>query len=170
MLGERARAAIDTTTSTSFACDLRKWLSIMETYEQGSHAYYATMPTDSLARLRDQMKELASFGFDQAKVAQRELGTRVRALLARNGMPSVAAPGFEAPSVVVSYTDDRDIQSGAKFAGLGLQTASGVPLQCDEPADFQTFRVGLFGLDKLRNVERTVGNLDVALRQLTVEA
>jgi aspartate aminotransferase-like enzyme len=85
-------------------------------------------------------------------------------------MPSVAAAGFEAPSVVVSYTDDKEIQSGAKFAGLGLQTASGVPLQCDEPADFQTFRVGLFGLDKLRNVERTVGNLDVALRQLTVEA
>jgi aspartate aminotransferase-like enzyme len=170
MLGARARAAIETTTSTSFACDLRKWLSIMETYEQGSHAYYATMPTDSLARLRDQMKELASFGFDQAKSAQRELGARVRALLARNGMPSVAAAGFEAPSVVVSYTDDEEIQSGAKFAGLGLQTASGVPLQCDEPADFQTFRVGLFGLDKLRNVERTVGNLDVVLRQLTVEA
>jgi len=169
MLSERARAAIDATTSTSFACDLKKWLQIMETYEQGGHAYYATMPTDSLARLRDSMRELDGFGFEAAKAAQQELGARVRKMLVAKGMPSVAAQGFQAPSVVVSYTDDKDIQSGRKLIGLGLQTAAGVPLQCDEPADFLTFRIGLFGLDKLRNVERTVRNLDTAFSQLTAE-
>ena len=169
LLSERARAAIDATTSTSFACDLKKWLQIMETYEQGGHAYYATMPTDSLARLRDSMRELDGFGFEAAKAAQQELGARVRKMLVAKGMPSVAAQGFQAPSVVVSYTDDRDIQSGRKLIGLGLQTAAGVPLQCDEPADFLTFRIGLFGLDKLRNVERTVRNLDTAFSQLTAD-
>jgi aspartate aminotransferase-like enzyme len=170
MLSERARTAIDGTTSTSFACDLRKWLQIMETYEGGGHAYYATMPTDSLARLRDAMRELEGFGFDAAKAAQQDLGARVRKLLVSKGMASVAAPGFQAPSVVVSYTDDADIQSGRKLIGLGLQTAAGVPLQCDEPADFMTFRIGLFGLDKLRNVERTVRNLDTAFSQLMADA
>ena len=169
MLSERARAAIDATSSTSFACDLKKWLQIMETYEQGGHAYYATMPTDSLARLRDSMRELDGFGFEAAKAAQQELGARVRKMLVAKGMPSVAAQGFQAPSVVVSYTDDKDIQSGRKLIGLGLQTAAGVPLQCDEPADFLTFRIGLFGLDKLRNVERTVRNLDTAFSQLTAD-
>ena len=170
MLSERARASIDGTTSTSFACDLRKWLQIMETYEGGGHAYYATMPTDSLARLRDAMRELEAFGFDAAKAAQQDLGARVRKMLVGKGMASVAAPGFQAPSVVVSYTDDADIQSGRKLIGLGLQTAAGVPLQCDEPADFMTFRIGLFGLDTLRNVERTVRNLDSAFSQLMADA
>jgi aspartate aminotransferase-like enzyme len=170
MLSERARASIDGTTSTSFACDLRKWLQIMETYEGGGHAYYATMPTDSLARLRDAMRELEGFGFDAAKAAQQDLGARVRKMLVGKGMASVAAPGFQAPSVVVSYTDDADIQSGRKLIGLGLQTAAGVPLQCDEPADFMTFRIGLFGLDKLSNVERTVRNLDTAFSQLMADA
>ncbi len=170
MLSERARQAIDGTTSTSFACDLRKWLQIMETYEQGGHAYYATMPTDALAQLRDAMHELEGFGFDKAKSAQHSLGGRVRAMLADKRMRSVAAPGFQAPSVVVSYTDDKDIQSGRKLTSLGLQTAAGVPLQCDEPADFMSFRIGLFGLDKLRNVERTVASLDEAFSQLTVPA
>ncbi|HLW17203.1 MAG TPA: alanine--glyoxylate aminotransferase family protein [Actinomycetota bacterium] len=169
MLSERARAAIDETSSTSFACDLRKWLQIMETYQRGSHAYHATMPTDSLARLRDAMTELERFGFDNAKAAQQDLGDKVRRILVDKGMPSVAAPGFQAPTVVVSYTDDKDVQSGSKFIGVGLQTAAGVPLQCDEPSDFQTFRIGLFGLDKLRNVERTVRILDAALSQLTAE-
>ena len=169
MLSDRARAAIEGTTSTSFACDLRKWLQIMEAYEQGGHAYYATMPTDSLARLREAMQELEAFGFDKAKAAQQELGEKVRRMLAQKGIPSVAAPGFQAPTVVVSYTDDKDIQSGSKFVGLGLQTAAGVPLQCDEPADFRSFRIGLFGLDKLRNVDRTVKSLDVAFAQLRAE-
>jgi aspartate aminotransferase-like enzyme len=169
MLGERARNAIDDTTSTSFACDLRKWLSIMDAYKRGTHAYHATMPTDSIARLRDSMQELEGFGFERAKSAQQELGDKVRRLLAKRGMPSVAAPGFEAPTVVVSYTDDAGIQSGSRFIEAGLQTAAGVPLACDEPADFATFRIGLFGLDKLRNVERTVTSLDKAPAQLTAD-
>ena len=169
MLGERARDAIDDTTSTSFACDLRKWLSIMDAYKHGTHGYHATMPTDSIARLRESMQELGGFGFERAKSAQQELGDKVRRLLAKRGMASVAAPGFESPTVVVSYTDDAGIQSGSRFIEAGLQTAAGVPLQCDEGADFRTFRIGLFGLDKLRNVERTVASLDNALAQLTAD-
>jgi aspartate aminotransferase-like enzyme len=163
MLGERARAAIDGTTSSSFACDLRKWMQIMEAYEGGGHAYHATLPTDSLARLRDTMRETERFGFERARAAQQELGDRVRAMLAAKGFRSVAAKGFEAPGVVVSYTDDKEMQSGRRLLAQGVQAAAGVPLQCDEPADFQTFRVGLFGLDKLGNVERTVRLLDEAL-------
>jgi aspartate aminotransferase-like enzyme len=166
MLGKTARQRIEATSSSSFACDLRKWLQIMEAYESGGHAYHATMPTDALRVVRDAMFETRAFGFDKARAAQRELGERVRALLARHGFPSVAAPGFEAPGVVVSYTDDPDIRSGRKFAGLGLQTAAGVPLQCDEPADFSTFRIGLFGLDKLRDVDGAVGRLEEALSRL----
>jgi len=170
MLNQRARAAIDDTTSTSFACDLRKWLSIMEAYEKGGHAYHATLPTDSLARLRDTMKETERFGFEKARAAQQDLGTRVRALFAGHGFASVAAEGFQSPSVVVSYTDDKDVQSGRKFLDLGLQTAAGVPLQCDEGADFQSFRVGLFGLDKLGNLARTVTSLEQALAQIGAPA
>ena len=166
MLSARARAAIDATQSTSFAIDLKKWLQIMEAYEKGGHAYHATMPTDSLARLRDTMKETADWGFDRAKAAQQELGRKARAMLAKHGYRSVAAKGFEAPGVVVSYTDDPDVQSARKFIAEGLQTAAGVPLQCDEGPDFKTFRVGLFGLDKLRNVDRTVSNLERALEHL----
>ena len=169
MLGKRARAELDRTTSTSFACDLRKWLQIMEAYEQGGHAYYATMPTDALARLRDSMRELEAFGFARAKAAQQDLGAKVRRMLASKGYPSVAAAGFEAPSVVVCYTDDPEVQSGRKLAGLGLQIAAGVPLQCDEPADFRTFRIGLFGLDKLRTVDRTIASLDTGFSHLTAE-
>ncbi len=166
MLGELARAKIADTQSSSFACDLKKWLQIMEAYENGGHAYHATLPTDSLTRLRDAMQETESYGFAKVRAEQQELGDKVRALLAKKGFKSVAAEGFLAPGVVVSYTDDAGIQSGKKFLGLGLQTADGVPLQCDEPADFQSFRIGLFGLDKLHNVERTVGNLERALNQM----
>ena len=163
MLGRQARERIEKTTSTSYSCDLRKWLQIMEAYDKGGHLYHATLPTDSLATLRDVMKETEAYGFDKVKVEQQELGDKVRALLAARGFKSVAAPGFEAPGVVVSYTDDPDIHSGKKFAAVGLQTAAGVPLQCDEPADFRTFRLGLFGLEKLHNVERTVRSLKEAL-------
>ena len=166
MLGELARTRIEATTSTSFACDLRKWLQIMEAYEQGGHAYHATMPTDGLTRLRDVMKETEAYGFARVRAEQEELGAKVRALLAARGFPSVAAPGFEAPGVVVSYTTDDGIRSGARFAAAGLQTAAGVPLQCDEPAGFSTFRLGLFGLDKLHHVDRTVANLAAALDRL----
>ena len=135
-------------------------------YEKGGHAYHATMPTDSLRRLRDMMKEAEAYGFDQLREAQRELGDKVRALLVSKGIKSVAAEGFQAPGVIVSYTEDGGIQNGKKFLGAGLQIAAGVPLKCDEPEDFQSFRLGLFGLDKLQNVDRTVENLDEALRQI----
>jgi aspartate aminotransferase-like enzyme len=167
MLGERARERIESTTSSSFACDLRKWLQIMEAYENGGHAYHATMPTDALARVRDVMIETEHDGLDNVRARQLELGRRVRALLEARGFPSVAAPGFQAPGVVVSYTEDPEIQSGRRFLALGLQIAAGVPLQCDEPADFRTFRLGLFGLDKLRNVDRTVQTLEMTLNALT---
>ena len=170
MLSARARTAIETTTSTSYACDLRKWLQIMEAYEKGGYAYHGTLPTDALAALRDAMQETANDGFERVRAEQQELGDKVRALLARKGFRSVAARGFEAPGVVVSYTEDPDIQSGQKFLGQGLQTAAGVPLQCDEPADFRTFRIGLFGLDKLHNVERTVRNLEDALNRIAQTA
>jgi aspartate aminotransferase-like enzyme len=163
MLGERARAAIDGTTSSSYVCDLKKWLQIMEAYENGAHAYHATMPTDALTRLCEVMKETQAYGFDKVRAEQIELGTKVRALFESRGIASVAAEGFKAPGVVVSYTEDPEIQSSRKFLAAGLQTAAGVPLQCDEPADFMTFRVGLFGLDKWHNVDRTVAQLAAAL-------
>ncbi len=162
-MNDAARKRVMTTSSSSFSCDLRKWLEIMETYEQGGHAYHATMPTDSLTTFRDAMKETEANGFEKVRQKQQELGDRVRTLLTEKSVKSVAAPGFEAPSVVVSYTDDPDIKNGNKFAKLGLQIAAGVPLQCDEPEGFQTFRLGLFGLDKLNNIDRTVALLDDAL-------
>lgn len=168
MLSARARQAIDATTSTSFAMDLKKWLQIMETYEGGAHMYHATMPTDALTRLRTTMLETRQYGFAKVKAEQEELGRKVRALFERRGLASVAAEGFKAPGVVVSYTTDPEIQSGKKFLGQGLQTAAGVPLQCDEGSDFKTFRVGLFGLDKWHNVDRTVQQLQDALDRVGV--
>ncbi len=163
MLSEAAQVRVEATQSTSFACDLKKWLQIMQAYEQGGHAYHATMPSDALARFRDAMREAEAIGFATVREKQQELGDRVRALLASKGFKSVAAEGFEAPGVVVCYTTDASIKNGSKFAAQGLQIAAGVPLQCDEPADFQTFRLGLFGLDKLGNIERTVATLEQAL-------
>jgi aspartate aminotransferase-like enzyme len=165
MLGERARERIGGTKSTSFAMDLAKWLSIMETYEGGGHAYHATMPTDGLRRLRDLMAETESFGFERARQRQIELGRRVRAMLVERGLPSVAGPGFEAPCVVVSYTKDADIV--ARFGKAGAQVAAGVPLMCGEPADYRAFRIGLFGLDKLYDVDGTVARLEEALGRAT---
>jgi aspartate aminotransferase-like enzyme len=170
MLSERARAAIDGTASTSFAMDLKQWLRVMEAYEGGAHMYHATMPTDALTRLRETMKETRAYGWAKVKAEQEELGRRVRALFESRGLASVAAEGFKAPGVVVSYTSDPEIQSGKKFLGRGLQTAAGVPLQCDEGADFKTFRVGLFGLEKWHNIDRTVDQLKAALDQLGVVA
>ena len=166
MMNEAARDAALSGATTSFACDLGKWLEIMQAYENGGHAYHATMPTDALAVCRDVMKETEEYGFDKVRAEQQELGDKVRALLADKAMQSVAAPGFEAPGVVVCYTDDPDISTGKKFAAQGMQIAAGVPLQCDEPADFRTFRIGLFGLDKLHNVDRSVAALDKALDEI----
>ena len=166
MLSERARAAIDATTSTSFAADLKKWLQIMETYEGGGHAYHTTLPTDALTRTRDVMLETRAYGFERLRDEQLELGRKVRAMLESKGLRSVAAAGFQAPGVVVSYTDDDGLHSSKAFLGEGLQTASGVPLQCDEGPDFKTFRIGLFGLDKLHHPDRSVANLEAALGRI----
>ncbi len=166
MLSEAAVARLETTKSTSFAVDLAKWHQIMQAYINGGHAYHGTMPTDALTGFRDTMLETKEYGFDKVCEEQWELGRRVRALLASKGYKSVAAPGFEAPGVVVSYTDDPDIQNGKKFAAEGMQIAAGVPLMCDEPADFRTFRIGLFGLDKLHNVDGTIEKLEAVLNRV----
>lgn len=166
MLSERARQAIEGTQSSSFSCDLKKWMQIAEGYEKGQHAYHTTMPTDALVRLRDVMFETRDDGFERVRERQIELGAKVRALLESRGFPSVAAEGWKAPGVVVSYTTDPGIQNGRKFLEAGLQTAAGVPLQCGEGPEFQTFRLGLFGLDKWRNVDRTVGHLATALDRI----
>jgi aspartate aminotransferase-like enzyme len=163
MLSERARQAIDATQSTTFSMDLKKWLQIMETYEGGGHAYHTTLPTDALQRLRDTMKETQAYGFARVREEQIALGREVRDLLECSGFSSVASTGFQAPGVVVSYTTDPEIQNSKKFLAAGLQTAAGVPLQCDEGADFRTFRIGLFGLDKWHDVDSTVERLRVAL-------
>jgi aspartate aminotransferase-like enzyme len=170
MLSERARKAIDATQSTTFAMDLKKWLQIMETYESGGHAYHTTLPTDALVRLRDTMKETEAYGNDRVRQEQISLGRAVRDLTERHGFVSVAAEGFQAPGVVVSYTTDPEIQRSKKFLAVGLQTAAGVPLQCDEPADFRTFRIGLFGLDKWHDVPATLAHLEAALAAVVPEA
>jgi len=164
MMSERALARLGETKSTSFAADLGKWYQIMQAYEKGGHAYHATMPTDALVKFRDTMVETREIGFDLLRARQIELGAKIRALLAEFGFASVAAPGFEAPGVVVCYTDDPAIQNGSKFTAQGMQIAAGVPLQCDEPADFRTFRLGLFGLDKLGNVDGAVAKVRAALK------
>lgn len=166
MLGERAMARIEATTSTSFALDLRKWLQIMRAYEGGGHAYHATLPTDGLTQLRDVMQEAMTIGLEELRQAQVRLGAEVRALLEGRGIRSVAAPGFQAPCVVVSYTDRPDWQNARAFAAQGLQVAAGVPLACDEPEGFSSFRIGLFGLDKLTNVQRSVASLKGALDRM----
>lgn len=166
MLSDAALTQMSSTTSSSFACDLGKWHQIMQAYEGGGHAYHATMPTDGLRKLCDTMLETEKYGFKEVYSEQQALGDAVRALLESRGFKSVAADGFQAPGVVVSYTDDPEIQNGKKFLEKGLQIAAGVPLQCDEPADFKTFRIGLFGLDKLHDVGATVARLEAALKSL----
>lgn len=166
MLNRRGLERLDETESTSFAVDLRKWHDIMMAYVNGGHAYHSTMPTDALTVFRDRMIETREFGFERACKQQWNLGGAVRELLARRGFKSVAAADFKAPGVVVSYTSDPDFQSGRKFMDEGMQIAAGVPLMCDEPADFSTFRIGLFGLDKLGDVDGTVARLEQVLDNL----
>jgi aspartate aminotransferase-like enzyme len=163
MLSERARVAIESSTSSSFASDLKKWLQVMEAYEAGGHLYHTTMPTDALTQTRDVMLETEAYGFERLRQEQWTLGRAVRTMLERRGFRPVAAPGFQSPGVVVSHTDDAGLHSAKAFIAEGLQTASGVPLQCDEPADFKTFRIGLFGLDKLHNPQAAVQRLELAL-------
>ncbi len=166
MLSKAALERMEETTSSSFACNLKTWHNIMQAYVNGGHAYHATLPTDALKAFRDAMQETGALGWENIKAAQQELGDRVRAALKSRGIASVAAAGFEAPGVVVSYTDDAEIKSGRKFAALGMQIAAGVPLQCDEPEGFSTFRLGLFGLDKLADIDGTVARLETALDQV----
>ena len=166
MLSSDAAEKINETKSTSYSCDLLKWLQIMQAYESGGHAYHATMPTDAIKHFRDTVNETAEFGFDNARKKQQELGDKVSALLERNNITSVAAKGFQAPGVVVSYTTDKEIQNGSKFKDIGMQIAAGVPLQCDEGDDYQTFRLGLFGLDKLKDVDAVVKKLEQAINQI----
>jgi aspartate aminotransferase-like enzyme len=162
MLSARALERMESTRSDSFACDLAAWLKVMRAYEGGGHAYHATMPTDSLVRVRDVMREGFDIGLPRLMQAQAELGARVRDSLRRRGVASLAAPGFEAPGVVVSYTRDPAIQSAQAFVAAGVQIAAGVPLACDEPKDFMSFRIGLFGLDKLLDVAGAVQRLEAA--------
>ncbi len=166
MLSKRALARLDETTSDSFALDLKKWRAIMQAYEDGGHAYHATMPTDALRMFRDTMAETKEYGFKRLREAQWKLGNGVREMLAKKGVTSVAAEGFGAPGVVVSYTDDPQIQNGKKFADQGMQIAAGVPLAVDEPEGFMTFRLGLFGLDKLYDVNGTLSRLKTVLDQV----
>jgi len=166
MLSSDAAEKINETKSTSYSCDLLKWLQIMQAYESGGHAYHATMPTDAIKHFRDTVNETAEFGFENARKKQQELGDKVRALLQRYNINSVAAKGFHAPGVVVSYTTDKEIQNGSKFKDIGMQIAAGVPLQCDEGDDYQTFRLGLFGLDKLKDVDAVVKKLEQAIKQV----
>ncbi|MDB9938992.1 aminotransferase class V-fold PLP-dependent enzyme [Candidatus Thioglobus sp.] len=166
MLSSNASKKIHETQSTSYSCDLLKWLQIMQAYENGGHAYHATMPTDAIKHFRNTINETAEFGFDNARQKQQELGDRVRGLLSKYNFISVAADGFLAPGVVVSYTSDKEIHNGAKFKDMGMQIAAGVPLKCDEGDDYQTFRLGLFGLDKLKDVDAAVDRLEVAFKQL----
>ena len=163
MMSALAEERLATTQSSSFACNLATWRNIMVAYENGGHAYHATMPTDALRAFRDVMAETETYGFDKVKADQGELGRRVRETLTARGIVSVAADGFAAPGVVVSFTGDGDVKNGSKFAAAGIQIAGGVPLQVGERDDYSTFRLGLFGLDKLANIDRTVKSLDAAL-------
>ena len=166
MLSANALAEMEKTTSSSFACNLKQWHNIMQAYENGGHAYHATLPTDALTKFRDAMLETKEYGFEKVRNEQIELGQKVRALLESKGIKSVAAEGFKAPGVVVNYTADSDMQNGKKFAAQGMQAAAGVPLQCDEGPDYKSFRLGLFGLDKLHNIDRTVAKLESVLDQI----
>jgi len=166
MLAPKAIQILSQTKSTSFACDLKKWHEIMRIYEDGGHAYHTTMPTDGIRNFYLSVKETQAFGLEKAKDSQTKLGRKIRGLLEGNGFPSVAANNFHAPGVVVSYTSDPKIQTGEAFRQLGLQVAAGVPLKCDEGNDYHTFRIGLFGLDKLKNHDRTIQSLQQTIEKL----
>jgi len=163
MLSDAAVKKVDSTESDSFSIDLKQWLNIMRAYENGGHAYHATMPTDSLRQFRDAVNEAKAIGFDKLCDAQWTLGKRIREVLEAKGVESVAAEGFKAPGVVVSYTDRDDMHKGSAFAEIGVQIAAGVPLKVGEPDNFKTFRLGLFGLDKLTDIDGTVERFEKAL-------
>lgn len=166
MLSPLAVERMQTSTSSSFACDLKKWHQIMQAFEDGGHAYHCTMPTDALVKFGTVIEEMKTIGFDKVCAMQQQLGDRTREMLEEKGFASVAAAGFKAPGVIVSYTSDAEIKNGSKFRAAGIQIAGGVPLMCDERDDFQTFRIGLFGIEKLQNIDRTVSDLATAIDQV----
>ncbi|MDE4454397.1 aminotransferase class V-fold PLP-dependent enzyme [Psychrobacter sp. DAB_AL62B] len=166
MLSDAAIKKVENTESNCFSLDLKQWLTVMRAYENGGHAYHATMPTDSLRQFRDTILEAKEIGFDKLCDAQWELGNRIRKVLANKGIESVAAKGFEAPGVVVSYTERDDMHKGSAFAEAGMQIAAGVPLNVGEPDNFKTFRLGLFGLDKLTDVDGAVARFEKALDEV----
>jgi aspartate aminotransferase-like enzyme len=163
MLSDRGVERMNNTTSSAFGIDLKKWHTVMQAYENGGFAYHVTMPTDSLVHFAKIMKETEDYGFDRVFDEQVALGKMARELLESRGYKSVAAPGFEAPGVVVSYTSDPDIKSGKKFKEAGMQIAAGIPLELDEGSCYMSFRLGLFGLDKIHHPERTCENLRLVL-------
>ena len=169
MMSDAAVQRVENTESNSFSLDLKKWLEIMRAYENGGHAYHATMPTDSLRQFRDTITESKKIGFDKLCDAQWQLGKRVREVLQAKGIESVAAEGFKAPGVVVCYTDRDDMHKGGAFAEAGVQIAAGVPLKVGEPDSFKTFRIGLFGLDKLTDIDGAVQRFESALEQVLAE-
>lgn len=167
MMSQAAKERVKATTSSSFAMDLNKWLTIMEAYEGGAHAYHATMPTDALRAFRDTIIEMKAFGIDALKQAQFELGAGVRDVLARHGFVSVAADTNAAPGVVVCFTDDPEMATGRAFAAQGMQVAAGVPLELDEGPNYKAFRFGLFGIDKLKDVPAAVARVEDVLEAMS---
>ena len=149
MLNGRAKERLATTQSTSFSADLKMWVDVAAQYDQGNFKYHTTLPTDALMEVHRSALETKAMGWDNAKRAQWELGNKVRDVLTSRGLTSVAAPG-----VVVVHTPLSDMVK--RFMDEGLQVAAGVPFKCDEPEATQTFRVGLFGLDKITHVDETV--------------
>jgi aspartate aminotransferase-like enzyme len=166
MLSKNAIDVMEKTESSSFSCDLKKWFGIMNAYENNGHAYHTTMPTDSLVKFKKTVEETQEFGYENAREKQNFIGNSIRALLEGKGFKSVAADGFKATSVIVSYTESDSFQNGKIFAENGMQIAAGVPLECGEGSDFKTFRLGLFGLDKLKNPDRTISNFKDVLEKI----
>ena len=197
MMNERAADVARATRSSSFVCDLRKWLELMESYEAGGFMYHATMPTDALVTFRDVMMETRDFGFDNANDAAWDLGRKVHSMMCEEkGLTRVAAPGYQAAGVIVVHTEDAQVagappslplpppprtrtspllsshhhllpplQVAGKFIQAGTQIAAGVPFMIGEPADTKTFRIGLFGLDKLKDTDKTVKTLRDSLEK-----
>jgi aspartate aminotransferase-like enzyme len=167
MLSELAIARLSETESDSFALDLKRWDGIMRAYLNGGHAYHATLPTDGLATFYQAYLEMVDIGIDSLKARQIKLGVSVRNMMNEFGFKSLAADGFQSPTVVVCHTTRDDLKNGSAFAAAGLQIAAGVPLQCGESDDLKTFRIGLFGIDKLMNEDRTLTHLRDCLKKIT---
>ena len=172
MMSERAVAKMERTDEDSFSLSLKRWSSIMDLYERGGFGYHTTMPTDALRDFHEVTVETMRYGMAELKAAQLELGATARELLDSRGLTSVAAPGSEAPGVLVYYSPlgvDNPLMM-TRFKNHGLQIAMGVPWRIDEPDGTRTFRLGLFGLDKMKNIPGTVGKLEKALDAVLLES